>query len=616
MAQAQRQNGTNANAGQAGDEAEGRVPTGLILEYVDSTMKVYKGRNLEELVLYVPAGLLGAAAALALLLVGRMTGYALAAVAIAVFSVARWADTSTEWYEVPRERVRNRIGYRALRRRLPFGHEEAMDVHGLRRFLASGGVQREDGICMALVSVDELIADRMPGPEIAQLIQSLRAGIDTELSDGWWAYYSTTRPSTTADLADHRLTRALDEDTDLSELQRDALFDSEEWLRTQDGYGEGEDWRVAEDDETEWQANDMRHYIVVTAHRYEGNENPLGATLLSALPDGVRSALSALPGVSDPAGESTGPDDGDSEDDAERSDLSDVHVIDEDAAEPLRAGDGRDVEETLTKRVAGVMDAVSEIGGVSARRATPAAHVDVATAYWGEDGRHVPSHEHGGQLMRAFEQEADATGYTPAERMVAPDEYDVVGNTVQVGSKFCRTYWVSTWPMKPKGLFLRSLSSETDVDIDVKLFCDPYPNAKDDLEHLVPEVDAEKEERIKQGDISSAAVEDKASAYMTAYLLLEHTNVTAWRLNGYITVRADSPQELNEDAETVRRILKSDPANCSVVASGTRQHWQFAAGAPFGVDEYAAVTARPKSRIALSGGIAAAFSAVAPRVEE
>lgn len=598
----------------AGDD-----PSRIILPYVDSSMKIYKGMNVEELVLFVPAVALGVATFFGLLFWGRLPGYLLLAATLGAVSVGKWAVTSTEWYETPRERVRNRLAYASLRRRLPWGHEEAKDIPELRKVGREGCVQRRDGRWLALVRLDELVADRLTQRSIAEVVQALRRGIDTNLEGQWWGYYVTTRPSTTGDLAAHRENRAFTTEEELTRFQREVLVDAADWLRAQDG------WRVDAEaaergaaGETEWQANDTCHYIVVDAHRFEGNVQPLGASLLAVLPGGVRQALTAIPGVADHRSE--GGDDSAAEDaDGHLSEPSEATVsggsIDADPGE-LTVGDGQDVRETLFARVSRVISAVSEVSGVQARRAGRREHIDVAYSYWSGDDRHVPEHRLGDPLVRTYERDADDTGYSPMERMIAPEQYDVVDRTVQLGPRVARTFWISEWPMKPEGLFLRDLSAQTDIDLDVKVYCDPHPTAYEDLQHLVPEVDAERMDRMDRGDISSMSVGDIEEAYKLAFLLLEHTNVTAWRVNGYLTVRADTVTELETNCEHIVRTLKDHPANCALVASGTRQHHQFVSGGPFAVDEFDQTTTQGKARIALSGGLAAALSPVAYRLQE
>lgn len=622
MTQAQPQPPANeASLEEAAPDVESD-PSKLILPYVDSSMKVYQGLNVEELALFLPVGVLAVATFAAFLFVGRLIGYLGLVAALGALSAAKWAVSSTEWYEVPRERVRNRLAYRSIRRRLPWGHEEALDVPGLRKVGREGCVQRHDGRWLALVRLDELVADRLTDRSRAEVVQALRRGIDTELDDSWWAYYATSRPSTTTDLAAHRDARTRNDDGGRTPCQQEVLADAAEWLRAQDGWRENvAAAERASIGETEWQANEMRHYIVVDAHRFEQNVNPLGASLLAALPGGVRGLLARLPGVADHREEDVASADdtsaaADEEVPSAPTDaLADVSILEADT-DGLAVGDGRDVRETLSARVESVIGAISEMSGVQARRAGRREHVDVAYAYWSGDDRHVPEHRLGDPLLRAYEWDEDDTGYSPMERMVAPEQYDVIDRTVQTGSRVARTFWIAEWPTTPDGLFLRDLTALTDIDLDVKLYCEPYADAQADLEHLVPEVDAERMDRKDRGEISSMRVEDIEEAYKLAFLLLEHTNVTAWRLNGYVTVRADSVTQLEERCERVIRTLKDHPANCALVASGTRQHEQFASGGAFATDQFDNVTMQNKSRIALSGGLAAAVSPVALRLQE
>ena len=554
-------------------------PRRLILPYVNTGMRVYKGRTTRELGIYVPGAIVAGLAAFALISDQIATGILIGLVAVPLIlgGLALDIKMSRAWYHSPEGIVREFLSHRRLRRTLPWGYRDAIgETNDVRSIEANGGVKRRDGSHAALIRVRGMNTTHLSAGEIDNLVQRYTNEIEGSIAseDRWWATYSTTRPATADTLADLRERRGEDFDNNLSDRQRELMRQSAEWLRNQD---------------RKHDANDWRHYIVIEATPAEAAVDP---NSIGARVGRTRDYIpSFVPFIGNNPDEET----------QEEPDEDKIEAAD------------HQVGALLTKRVNKIKNAIGGIGELETYRASPGEHVEVLRTYYTSQNRRKTDEQP--KMLNLFERKWDVDGYTPTERMLTPDEYDVDGKTIKLDGTYVRTLWVSLWPIGPNQLFLDDLYTMGEIDLDVKMHNTPINeyDAPELIKDKALDVDAESIDRAKQSQIESLTMDNKSDAYTKAYLLSED-GAQAWRLNGYITVRASSKSTLDEFEEQVEQTMNS--CGCTVVAPLKSQHECFRSAGPVSDDIYNQRATPRRERIAFSGAAGAMFPFAAADLDE
>jgi hypothetical protein len=429
----------------------------------------------------------------------------------------------------------------------------------------NGSVELQDGRRATLLRVRGVNTDNLSAGEKQTKVRQATGEIENTVApeEHWWSYYSTTRSATNETLREHRKDRATNYDNDLTATQRDALQDSADWLQKQD--------------EEEYNANERRDYIVVEADPRESSVHAPSGSLAARhkrLKHWGKSALKSKFGIGDgdngtpPESPNTTMDtqsdfsDTTADGDASREHLDDSstetgsgsgHTTGEDSTvngdDTDEALTGEGIEEVLSRRATEMEKAFGAIDGLTVERAGPREHVEVLRAYWTSQPE---SAEPG--LMDLFQRDWGSDRQTPTERMLARGGYDVNGDTVRVGDTYCRTFWISEWPLYPTSMFLDEVLTLSDVDVDVKIHATPINRHKapDKAKDEALDVDAEGIKREEHTPLSALTIKAKREAYTRAYQALKEKNDRAWYMNGYVTVRAGSQKELNEDAKEVK----------------------------------------------------------------
>lgn len=487
----------------------------------------------------------------------------------------------------------------------------------------TGSVELQDGRQATLLRVEGTNASNLSAGKKQTKVQQATEGIENAVApeERWWSYYSTTRPATTETLIERRKERAADHSNALNPSQRDALEESAEWLEEQDG---------------EYDANERRDYIVVEADPRESAVRAPSGSLAARnkqLKHRAKSALKSKLGIgsdgekTDSSGADTTSTDTDTNSDSDsqdnssdanatadngsaHSDVENSRSREDDSEEVLT---GKPLEDVLANRATNIKQAFEAIDGVAVERVGPREHVEVLRAYWTS----LPERAEPG-LMDLFKRDWGEDHQTPTERILARGGYDVDGDTVCLGNTYCRTFWISEWPLYPSEMFLDELFTMTDVNYDTKIHATPIHRHKaaGEVEEEALDVDAEGIEREEHTPLSALTVESKREAYTRAHQNVAEGNARAWYMNGYITIRADSRSQLDEDAEKVKRKLESPPAKCVPVAPGNSQHECFMSASPFGDDLYNEKASPARERIVFSGGLGAIFPFVSMSYDE
>lgn len=530
-------------------------PTRLILPHVQTDMRWIGDATRDELLVFAPAIIVGLGGAAALFNRNPLAP-AVLILALALGGVGAWVNLSTPEWTTPTGRVKEWLQYRRLSLRLPFGPGEDIDkTHGIERLAADGSVVCRDGRRVALLPVSGTNTDRLSDREEEALVGELTTAIDEEIKDIPWSFYSQSRQASSEMLAEHREARAREgRRTGMSKLEQRILQESADWLREED---------------KRWEANEWHHYIEVPVRPGETPSVPLSEQLRSA-----------VPGLSPQRNED---------------------------AEPRKAA-----AEILTERVETVQDALSEVSGLSVRRASPRELATVGLLYW-----HSSSHTPSASLLETFS-ETRSDELSPAERAFSPGNFGVSGAVVELEERYARTFWISEWPMEPAAMFLEDIYALDGVDLDVKINAEPMDAraVQDMLDEEVGELGVEEGERAKRSDLKARTIRSKRDAYENMFLALQWTTAQPWSISGYVTVRADTRKELLDVAEDVQGFLESTPADTWPVASGTRQQAAFASAAPFGRDQFADDTENQMRRLCLGGALGGMFPFGVPRIDE
>jgi hypothetical protein len=556
----------------------------LILPHVD-TSSSFRGKTVREWVGYMPAFLGLCATVIAILLEALTVAgicLAISATVLVFIGVHIESELAEAWYLTPRGVVDDYLSYRRLQRELPWGAEAAKyaALHGVRHVCEDGSYKRHDGSRLALVGpIEGVNADRRPAKVMQQLSQQLTNGVDEQLApkDLWWDIYSTTRPATSDPHAVEREQRADNPQNDLTPAQREIVEDTAEWLRDQDETYDGSEWR---------------HYAVVEARPSEADVAIPDDSLLDRVHD-CRDRLLAATGIRE-----------------ESTDTAATEAASDDA-------DGEPLAAVLARRVNTVRQAIGRVEDVELSRADPAEHIEVLRTYWTNRGTATGNAGDGSPvfggtdslLQQAFTRDLDGEGVTPTERLLAAGQFDVDGDTVALAGQYCRTFWISHWPIRPGPMFLEPLYTASGIDLDVRIRAVPmaHSTATQTIEDEGIDIGAETINRAEQSSFGALSVGSAEDAYKDAYHQLHTTAVSPWELNGYITVRAEDRSTLDDICGDLTDALEANPTGCSLTASSTNQRAALASASPAGHDLYAKEADGTRRHLALSGAFGAIF---------
>ncbi|WP_226023664.1 VirB4 family type IV secretion system protein [Halomicrobium salinisoli] len=546
---------------------DSRDPTQLIPPYVNTHIELYRGITTQDLLLFVPAGGLLVVALVALFLnvstVFWLAGL-LAGLSLLVASVVK---LTTDWYTSPRERIRDGIAYLRRRRRFPWGPDETVDVHGVRR-IEDGVAEMQDGRLVGLVRVEPTNTAMMERDQKDHLTAQLGSVIDEEIKDFDVNLYATTTEPDTDALTDEYQRRL---EGDLEDLDDDRAVALRKRMHLENLV----EWR--NDNQSMWDARDWEFYVAV----------PVSPAVLQH----DASVWELLLPFLDPEGE--------------RSD--------------------GELEGILAQRVAQVVDGIGGIDGLDASQVDTEEYADLMARFWTD--RELTDDQYD---RLDWEESVDDAALTPAEQAFRPSHLDEHQGLVELNDEYVRTFWIASWPVQPEGLFLEELVSLRGVDVDVCVHVRSEDKKRKiaQLEHEIADIQSEGMEREQNADVSAIDIDRDVDAYVKYRELLQETSTQPWQISGYITVRADSQdaaeraagaveafksldvaQEvaLDEAAEDVRDVAEANPADLTVIPPSKNQLAALRSCSPVGRDHYHEETAEEKTRSVPGGAIGAMF---------
>jgi hypothetical protein len=587
------------------DSSTDRDPTQLVPPWIDSGMRI-KGLPARTIVYALPGIATMLVAVYVLLFAGAFAvaaplfgaGTLLAALGGGVATTTNYEQTTAA------DRLLAPLRFRRLRRRLPFTHEEATQVHGVERLFDDGTAEMADGRLVGLVRLEGRNTDLQTDDEARPMIGRLRTALDEDVTDFSFRLYSTSvgfDPQTI---------------TEPYERQWHAGYAGEAWRRMRRYLRTLVDWETSASREL-WNARDWHHYAVVAVDPDDDalsvpsfDDGALDDVRLEALRrqrmrqevqrrlSKLGGAFQQIPGVS---AEDVGP--------AEHATLlarrwaGTEHGFDEQAVtaavdvavwptvdHPAESAGPEEAATHQPEAVAADATLGDRDGGIAATttlREPSVAHRD-PTEGTAPDGGTTTKHRVDDQPIASSTQaHADASAATElsdedqrdasffarvrdglftalplgdtdtSERtnrladLLAPSAYDAREGYVRCGEQFARTYWIAAWPTEPREKFLRELYTMRGVDIEVTLRCRAREKATvmDELKNTIGEVDADIAERREANDITAMLEERDMDPYTEMFILLHETPAQPWALTGYVTVRAGTRRALDRAEE-------------------------------------------------------------------
>lgn len=190
--------------------------------------------------------------------------------------------------------------------------------------------------------------------------------------------------------------------------------------------------------------------------------------------------------------------------------------------------------------------------------------------------------------------------------IMAPHSIERDTRSPRLGEQYVKTLYLSETP-GPDGIpydgFLCKLFETTDVEFDVAAHVHPkhQPTARNSLRDHADNLslDADDEQSSRAGYLAKRAAQARATQNAA------EGGTRVFDLGLYITVRADTRDELQEAAERVRDVLTDYPANAKPKTLIGRQDKAVQTVAPLGPDELAYTDRKHYHHVAMAGGVAA-----------
>ncbi|QKG92060.1 transferase [Halorubrum salinarum] len=172
---------------------------------------------------------------------------------------------------------------------------------------------------------------------------------------------------------------------------------------------------------------------------------------------------------------------------------------------------------------------------------------------------------------------------TPPERhqdAVAPAAVEWESRCARVGNEWTRTLYIADWPDHPSDGYLSELFTLTDVRFHLTARLTPrdYERALDQLQTAADDlkVDADLESSVR-----STYLHDRADEAAATYRAVE-AGTQVFAQGVYVTVRADTREELRTATRRVKRVLREQPAQLAPKTAICAQQRALRSAAPFG----------------------------------
>ena len=170
------------------------------------------------------------------------------------------------------------------------------------------------------------------------------------------------------------------------------------------------------------------------------------------------------------------------------------------------------------------------------------------------------------------------------KRAVAPSAIDWDTRTARVGEQWTSTLYIAEYPDYPKDGYLNELFELTDIEFDLTVHITPknQEQARDELQRVADDiqVDADLEDSVR-----GAYLQERANEAVATYTAVENGS-RVFEQGLFITVRADTKDELRESVRTVRSRLREQPAGLTPKTAICKQDLALQAAAPVGPNPF------------------------------
>ncbi|MEF8825383.1 MAG: transferase [Halapricum sp.] len=181
--------------------------------------------------------------------------------------------------------------------------------------------------------------------------------------------------------------------------------------------------------------------------------------------------------------------------------------------------------------------------------------------------------------------------------LLAPAAIEWETRVARVGEQWTSTLYVAGYPDYPKDGYLSGLFELTDVEFDLTIDLTPknQRRAKDELQDTADDLQAEADlERTVRG----AYLQERAVEATATYKAVENGQ-RVFSQATFITVRADTRDELRESVKKIRATLREQPAGLEPKTAICTQDLAIQSGAPVGPNPLG------REAIALGGAVGA-----------
>ncbi|ELY41612.1 VirB4 family type IV secretion system protein [Natronorubrum sulfidifaciens] len=170
------------------------------------------------------------------------------------------------------------------------------------------------------------------------------------------------------------------------------------------------------------------------------------------------------------------------------------------------------------------------------------------------------------------------------QHVVAPAAIEWDTRTARVGDQWTSTLYIADYPDYPKDGYLTELFELTDVEFDLTVHVTPksQQQARDELQRVADDLQADADlERTVRGSY----LQERANEALSTYKSVENGS-RVFDQGMFITVRAESRDQLRDAVRTVRSRLREQPAGLSPKTAICKQDLAIQAAAPVGPNPF------------------------------
>ena len=197
-------------------------------------------------------------------------------------------------------------------------------------------------------------------------------------------------------------------------------------------------------------------------------------------------------------------------------------------------------------------------------------------------------HEDGDDVAVEYEpsqRDLDEPG-TVHQGLVTPSAVEQRPDAIRTGEQWARGLWIGEYPDMPvDGLFETLYSTDATRTTDISIHIDPRDTETtlDSLENTIEDLQADVDYLQEKQRAGARGVEKDLSDYQELYDVLRNTNMRAFDVSMYLTVRGDEREEI--DSKAVANTARRAPANLTPITPRWAQLETLVSGSPVGVDK-------------------------------